>query len=285
MTIPQMHVWFRQYAQQMGMQNVRAIYPEQIDILINTSISDIVNELVRNNVGIRNDRVVTDNSKIGQINALRSLYKVEKILTGNTDITLKPDSNYTSVGLFSVAKFITDAEEDATFAIDNLLYIVDLSIDYTRGEDNYTRLFPVRIIEDSYLADTLNDFVLKPRLRTPVGVIYENKLDLYLGEDYAKANGQIDSSSSISITPHELRVSYIAAPKKVKYISDVTGSNSNNVDCDLPESMHVDILKHAVDLYNISVNGGLYNAQRNDQNQQREAARNEARPTNEGYQN
>ena len=285
MTIPQMHVWFRQYAQQMGMQNVRAIYPEQIDILINTSISDIVNELVRNNVGIRNDRVITDNSKIGQINALRSLYKVKKILTGNTAKNLQPNSAYASVGLFSITDFITDSEEDNRFAIDNLLYIVDLSIDYTRGENNYTRLFPVRIIEDAYLADTLNDFVLKPRLRTPVGVIYENKLDLYLGEDYAKANGQIDSGSSISITPHELRVSYIAAPKKVKYISDVTGSTSNNVDCDLPESMHVDILKHAVDLYNISVNGGLYNAQRNDQNQQREAARNEARPTNEGYQN
>lgn len=285
MTIPQMHVWFRQYAQQMGMQNVRAIYPEQIDILINTSISDIVNQLVRENVGIRNDRVITDNSKIGQINALRSLYKVKKILTGNTPKNLQPNSDYASVGLFSITDFITDAEEDARFAIDNLLYIVDLSIDYTRGEKNYTRLFPIRIIEDAYLADTLNDFVLKPRLRTPVGVIYENKLDLYLGEDYAKANGQIDSGSSISITPHELRVSYIAAPKKVKYISDVTGSTSNNVDCDLPESMHVDILKHAVDLYNTSVNGGLYNAQRNDQNQQREAARNEARPTNEGYQN
>lgn len=285
MKIPEMHVWFRQYAQQMGMQNVRAIYPEQIDILINTSISDIVNQLVRENVGIRNDRVITDNSKIGQINALRSLYKVKKILTGNTPKNLQPNSDYASVGLFSITDFITDAEEDARFAIDNLLYIVDLSIDYTRGEKNYTRLFPIRIIEDAYLADTLNDFVLKPRLRTPVGVIYENKLDLYLGEDYAKANGQIDSGSSISITPHELRVSYIAAPKKVKYISDVTGSTSNNVDCDLPESMHVDILKHAVDLYNTSVNGGLYNAQRNDQNQQREAARNEARPTNEGYQN
>lgn len=285
MKIPEMHVWFRQYAQQMGMQNVRAIYPEQIDILINTSISDIVNQLVRENVGIRNDRVITDNSKIGQINALRSLYKVKKILTGNTPKNLQPNSDYASVGLFSITDFITDAEEDARFAIDNLLYIVDLSIDYTRGEKNYTRLFPIRIIEDAYLADTLNDFVLKPRLRTPVGVIYENKLDLYLGEDYAKANGQIESKSSINIAPHELRVSYIAAPKKVKYISDVTGSTSNNVDCDLPESMHVDILKHAVDLYNTSVNGGLYNAQRNDQNQQREAARNEARPTNEGYQN
>ena len=42
MTISEMHVWFRQYAQQMGMQNVRAILPEQIDNLINTSIKDTI---------------------------------------------------------------------------------------------------------------------------------------------------------------------------------------------------------------------------------------------------
>ena len=40
MTTPEMHVMFRQYAQQMGMQNTRAILPEQIDLLLNTSQMD-----------------------------------------------------------------------------------------------------------------------------------------------------------------------------------------------------------------------------------------------------
>ena len=74
MTIEEMHVWFRQNAQQMGLQNVRAILPEQIDLLLNTSIYDIVNQIIQQNIGITNDRVITDNSKIGQINALRTLY-------------------------------------------------------------------------------------------------------------------------------------------------------------------------------------------------------------------
>ena len=74
-----MHVMFRQYAQQMGMQNVRAILPEQIDLLLNTSIMDITNQVIKENIGITNDRVITDNSKIGQINALRSLYHVHYI--------------------------------------------------------------------------------------------------------------------------------------------------------------------------------------------------------------
>ena len=74
MTIREMHVMFRQYAQQMGMQNVRAILPEQIDLLINNSISDVINQVITQNIGTTNDRVLTDNSKLNQINALRSLY-------------------------------------------------------------------------------------------------------------------------------------------------------------------------------------------------------------------
>ena len=62
MTIAEMHVWFRQYAQQMGMQNVRAILPEQIDLLINSSITDTINQVITQNIGITNDRIITDNS-------------------------------------------------------------------------------------------------------------------------------------------------------------------------------------------------------------------------------
>lgn len=297
MNIAEMHVWFRQYAQQMGMQNVRAILPEQIDVLINTAISDTVNQLVRENVGVRNDRVITDNAKVGQINALRSLYKVENISEGSTDKTLKPNSSYSSIGLYSVNKFITEHLSDdiitgtttygSTFAITNVLYIVDLAIEYIRnasataGNEQYTQVFPVRLIEDAYLADTLNDFVLKPRLRSPIAVVYQDKLDIYFGEEFAKANGLLPNAN---IAPSKLRVSYIGGPAKVKYASDL-GSSTDNVNCDLPESMHVDILKHAVDLYNTSVNGGLYNNQQNQRAQQREIARNEARPADEGYQN
>ena len=76
MNVSEMHIWFRQYAQQMGMQNVRALRPEQIDLLINTSINDVVNKIITENISNHNDRVISDNSKIGQINALRTLYDV-----------------------------------------------------------------------------------------------------------------------------------------------------------------------------------------------------------------
>ena len=94
MNIAEMHVYFRQYAQQMGMQNVRAILPEQIDLLINTSISDTVNQLIQQNIGITNDRVITDNSKIGQINAFRTLYSVAELMVLPGEVSSIPFSMF-----------------------------------------------------------------------------------------------------------------------------------------------------------------------------------------------
>jgi len=301
MNIAEMHVWFRQYAQQMGMQNVRAILPEQIDVLINTSISDLVNQLVRENVGVRNDRVVTDNVRLNQINALRSLYKVVELDMAtatpfmeflSTNILTGKMSNKQADGTTNVSVTVTP----------DYLYLVDFSINYKTTKSGFsgshggaapldldenqiiTNYFPIRLIDDAYLADTLNDFVLKNRIRTPILVTYnDGTFDLYIDE----FKTQTYSSNTYyvldnKLVPYKLRMSYIAVPNKVKYATDIGGTNVN---CDLPESMHTDILKHAVDLYMISINGGLYNAQQNQQVQQREMTRNEGRPVNDGYQN
>lgn len=276
MNAAEMHIWFRQYAQQMGMQNVRAILPEQIDLVINTSISDTVNQIIRENIALTNDRIITDNSKLGQINALRTLYKVNEQVSIGASGNVKPVSEYENLGMFRVTNFLD--KEGNTAPLIDALYLVDLSILYSRNNNKKTAFFPVRLIDDAYLADTMQDYVLKPRVRTPIAVLHNNTLDIYLGEDYKKANGHL---SSEVLTPSILRVSYLARPAKVTYLSDVGG---DDVDCDLPESMHVDILKHAVDLYNVSIQGGLHAAQQQQRNQNQEVARNTTRPDNEGYQ-
>lgn len=283
MTIAEMHVWFRQYAQQMGMQNVRAILPEQIDLLINSSITDTVNQVITQNIGVTNDRVITDNSKIGQINALRSLYKVKKVQAipgSGSSSTTSPfvkgeETNvlrmYADIKNFDNGGSGTDGKFD-------YLYLVDLSINYSDLSSSsgsptiITNYFPVRLIDDAYLADTLNDSILSPRLRTPVAVIYNDQLDIYIDK---LTSGKLPES----LNPYKLRVSYIAKPAKVAYKSDLGGTD---VDCDLPEYMHVDILKHAVDLYRIAISGALSTSQQAEQNQQRENARNNYR--NEGNQ-
>lgn len=270
MTIAEMHVWFRQYVQQMGMQNVRAILPEQIDLLINTSITDTINQIITQNIGVTNDRVITDNSKIGQINALRSLYKVVEVIAdpNNGD---EPFSEGNIDTIYNIIANFRDIDGEPGQAFD-YLYLVDLAINYKTSANKITNYFPVRLIDDAFLADTLNDFILKPRVRTPIAVIYNNKIQLYI-------NDIVNTGLPQNLTPNVLRISYIGKPVKVAYLSDVGGTN---VDCDLPEYMHVDILKHAVDLYRISISGALSGAQSQQQAQQQENVRNNYR--NDGSQ-
>lgn len=307
MTISEMHTYFRQYAQQMGMQNVRAILPEQIDMLLNTSISDTINQIIRENIGATSDRVVTDNSKIGSINALRSLYRVGeeliclKHLNAESEIDydkdrffITGDDNGHIIHLTTGNNNIPESLYDKINNKVNYLFLVDFSINYTRGTDDtdehyfVTSWFPIRIIDDIYLADVLNDFILKPRFRSPVLIILNNnndteKPEFHLYIDTGSVSTDIENGGGVYVKlnndlyPHKIRFSYIAKPAIVQFNDDNEGVS---VDCNLPEYMHVDIVKHAVDLYHVALQGSLMSAQQAQQAQQRENVRNNARNDN-----
>lgn len=275
MDISEMHKMFRQYAQQMGMQNVRAILPEQIDLLINNSISDTINQVITQNIGITNDRVISDASKLNQINALKSLYKVWKGSISEATVKGKEKTNYIISFQLPLINFKTTGnytdDNDSSTAI-NFLYAVDLSINYKKT-DFVTNVFPVRIVDDQFVADVVNDFVLAPKMRSPVASIHDNLIELYIDKSDAKPeDGQAFTFRGVSI--NELRFSYIAKPAIVRFAEDVDGTN---VDCDLPEYMHVDIVKHAVELYQLAKSGSLAAAQQAQQNQQREQVANNYR--------
>ena len=271
MNIAEMHVYFRQYAQQMGMQNVRAIIPEQIDILLNTAISDIINQLVKENVGIRNDRAIVDTSKIGQINALRSLYVTEDYDMCSDSRFMDFNANDATIGRMS------NKYDTSHSLLPDYLYLVNFAIKYKVGDIGYsgshsnkdsaissyevnvneTNYFPVRFIEESRLAETLNDPSLKNRFHSPIIVMTnDNVFELYI--DTFKQNDDNRYFLIDNYIPYKLRMSYIRKPAKVLYGEDV---NLTNVDCDLPESLHVDIVKHATDLYRTAVFNGRYNQQ------------------------
>lgn len=269
MNIQEMHEMFRQYSQQMGMQNVRAILPEQIDLLINNSINDIINQIITQNVGITNDRVVTDNSKLNQVNALRSLYKVWK----GAIILPTPNTNYIASYNIPLLGFLPGGTYNSENTTKDLaiqyIYIVDLSINYSK--DNFTsNIFPVRIVDDMYLADVVNDFLLAPKLRSPVASIHDDNIELYIDKPDKGRNPYTFDGMSVK----ELRLSYIAKPAVVKFLDDLGGTS---VDCDLPEYLHVDIVKHAVELYRTAVSGSISVTQQAQEAQQRENLRNNYR--------
>lgn len=270
-----MHKMFRQYAQQMGMQNVRAILPEQIDLLINNSISDTINQVITQNIGITNDRVISDASKLNQINALKSLYKVWKGSIASATVKGKEKTNYIISFQLPLNNFKTTGsytEDGVASTAISFLYAVDLSINYKKS-DFITNVFPVRIVDDQFVADVVNDFVLAPKMRSPVASIHDNLIEIYIDKaDEKPSSSQPFKFNGVSI--NELRFSYIAKPAIVKFSEDVDGTNVN---CDLPEYMHVDIIKHAVELYQLAKSGRLAADQQAQQNQQREQVANNYR--------
>lgn len=297
MTTAEMHQMFRNYAQQMGMQNVRAILPSQIDLLLNNSISDTVNQVIAQNIGTTSDRVITDNSKLNQVNALKSLYKVWKakvqLPTAKTNYIASYILPLDNFGIASEAKDATIKKGDNVYATpgsaDNgnpnkieYFFLVDLSIDYVKAEGGSsftTNIFPIRLVDDQYLADVVNDFVMAPSLRSPVATIHDNNIELYIDKPDANTKGTPNAYKfGGGLEVNEIRLSYIGKPGTVKFNEDIGGTD---VDCELPESMHVDIVKHAVDLYRTALNGGIVSAQGAQQQQQRENVRNNAR--DEGY--
>ena len=286
MNIADMHIMFRQLAQQMGMQNVRAILPEQIDLLLNTAIIDVVNEIIKRNIASTNDRVITDNSKIGQINALSTLYKnaeVQIFKYNGNEFTLNSGVNAIQTVMTTGFEFdITcnhNPQVEKTAIPSDYMYICDFNINYyTSSSVGNTRIktdwFPVRIIDDIYVADALNDFILAPSFRSPIAHIVNReeghiRIKIYIDR---KKNNQ--SNIPNGVIPSNLRVSYIAKPLTVKYAEDV---GSVNVNCNLPEYLHGDIVKRAVDLYHASISGSLLSAQAQERAQQQEAMRNNYR--------
>ena len=271
MTIREMHVMFRQYAQQMGMQNVRAILPEQIDLLINNSISDVINQVITQNIGTTNDRVITDNSKLNQINALKSLYKVWKgKVTLGTAKTNYIASYELPINAFKNGGTYNNDGVNSTSI--SYIYIVDLSISYKKDSDFVSNIFPIRIIDDMYLADVVNDFILHPTFRSPVATVHDNTIELYID----KPDSSTPPFKFQGCDVNEIRLSYIAKPNQVKFLEDVSGTN---VDCDLPEHLHVDIVKHAVELYRTALTGSIAVTQAAQEQQQRENMRNNYRPS------
>lgn len=286
MNIADMHIMFRQLAQQMGMQNVRAILPEQIDLLLNTAIIDVVNEIIKRNIASTNDRVITDNSKIGQINALSTLYKNAEVQIFKYDgheFTLNSGVNSIQTVMTTGFEFdITcnhNPQVEKTAIPSDYMYICDFNINYyTSSSVGNTKIktdwFPVRIIDDIYVADALNDFILAPSFRSPIAHIVNReeghiRIKIYIDR---KKNNQ--SNIPNGVIPSNLRVSYIAKPLTVKYAEDV---GSLNVNCNLPEYLHGDIVKRAVDLYHASISGSLLSAQAQERAQQQEAMRNNYR--------
>ena len=221
MTIEEMHIMFRELAQQMGMQTTRAILSENIDICLNVAINNIVKELITSSVGHApyNDKVARHNSAVSPINGLRTLYNKADIIVSNS----------------SVKNTIIDITDN------NVMIYTGFRVIYNDGT-----MYDCRIVETEHLAQTLNDYCNRAAKDSPICTISgdANKisLELYVGK-------------LISTTISKIQYLYIKNPAVVHYDED---DNNECVNCDLPSYLHLDVIKRAINVYLQSV-GSIVN--------------------------
>lgn len=218
MTIGEMHVMFRQLAQQMGMQTIRAILPSEIDACINIAINDVIKKLIAENLGSAgNEQVTIYNARVGQINGLSTL---SKRLSLTAPIKSNQRNCYTTY-----------------VPLDTVMYITAVEIGYEETNSFYD----ARVTQAELLGRTLEDYCNAPTYKSPVVV--------FLGQ-VGRVDVEVYSSSTVNgLIPTKANAVVISKPAVVMY-SDVEG---DGVDCDMPDYMHIDIVKAAAEIYLRSV--------------------------------
>lgn len=245
MNIREMHVMFREMAQQMGMQTTRAILSEDIDIILNSVIIDKVREVLIQGVqsGVYPDKVIRQNATIAPINAIRTLYCKANIL----------ESSITTEAEKDLANEINPWQitcNSNSFSINNhkVMLYTGFKVSY-----NLKDLYDCRIIENEDLGQTLRDFCNRATPDAPIVTVLGDTnsitVDIYTGTTK-------DSWTNISkfLKPRVVQVLYIREPAKVNLdIVNDNRDNNSDVDCDLPPYLHSELVERAVSKYLVAI--------------------------------
>lgn len=211
-----MHEMFRVLGQQMGLERVRGILEESIDIYLNAAIKETVANVVKSNVQtIYKDKITVQDNPISPINGVSTLYKENTF-----------NVNATSGSLVDIT-------------LRDVQYIFGFSISYP-GETTYKQC---RFIEPDRVDITLDDYCSRASKRYPIITIVsadENndsyKFRIYTGKTnvdtlrvkYIKLPNEVNLEQNISCDlPEHLHKDVVELAVQ-KYFNSV-GSTSQNV--------------------------------------------------------
>lgn len=180
MTIQEMHQLFRVVGQQMGMQTIRAILPEEIDVFLNMAINEKVREVLLSNVILDEGTKLMINNNPSPINYIRTLYK----------------------------QYVVENNEhfDSIFSITDLdaMYFTSFGVTYA---DNVPRA--CRLVEPDKIYNVLADYCSAPTKNEPVVTIYTTQTDDLVAQVYNNNNNV-----------YKLIINYISNPIKVAFDKD-----------------------------------------------------------------
>lgn len=250
-----MHNTFRTLGQQMGMQLIRGILPESIDVYLN----DVIIEKTRVELlqGVRTalqDSVNTQVSTMSPINAFRNLYRTARYAINTEDINedTKKVSYYNANNGFHIinipvvgSEITVDTKE---YKISPMMFL-GFSIEY----DNTLRgnSIACRMIGSDVLETTLRDYCNGASKDSPIVClssipIVENGLE----KTGVISNEQLEIyTNSKGCEVKFLNIKYIKTPNVVKHDIDI----AKCVNCDLPAYTHFDIVEKAVAKFYASV--------------------------------
>ena len=223
MTIQEMHQLFRVVGQQMGMQTIRAILPEEIDVFLNMAINEKINEVLASNVLSDTSKVLTGNAKIGNLNFFRTLQK-----KGDANLSeLNDDTENISI---------------ATFSVKDVMLITGIYVHYGSEDTVSKKYYECRLMGVDEVNNAINDYCNSPSYNYPI----------------ASINSQTDNVLELTIyrgnkVPGNIVVNYIKSPDIVSF--------ENSVNCDLPDYAHNEIVQLAVQKYFNSVGSTTHNVE------------------------
>lgn len=253
MNIQKMHETFRTIGQQKGMQLIRAILPEEIDVYINDAIAEKTRaELIKSiDYSVKAyDNVLT--SAMTNINLFKSLYRNARFeldidKSNNLLKAYNANNGYHEIAIPTIDCSLKDTIElqQGEYFINPMLYI-SFSVEYddiSKGASTNGRIIPLDALDN-----TLNDYCNSASKEYPIITIigdpfldnntesgsnlYDSSLQLYTNKKNCKANF--------------INIKYIKKPNVVDY--------KNGIDCDLADYCHYEIVELAVRKFLISVN-------------------------------
>lgn len=205
-----MHKLFRLLGQQMGMERIRGILPDSIDGYLNDAIQEQAAAIIRENVTtVYNDKLIVQDNSASPINGVSTLYR---------EIEVSPQTNNASE-ITVIANLI------------DVMYLYGFSVKYHNAQ-SYRNC---RIIENNKVEITLDDYCNRASHKYPLMTVS------FANEDSGNYTFNVYLGTPANVS--SFKIKYIKMPRLVKFVSE----NSNeNVDCDLPQHLHKQIVELAV---------------------------------------
>lgn len=275
MNIDQMHSTFRVIGQQMGMQLVRGILPESIDVFINAEIGELIQtELLTNAHTVLQDNVNLQSMTMSPINLFRTLYRKDEIPLKVSAV----DANYikkdSEVGYYKIyiPNKVNIGNEEYGYPVHNsnmsgaigwgrkpLEPMIYLGVNIATKDDKPGRYKACRLIGADVLETTLRDYCNGADKNNPIAVLLGESIDItdenYEFDKTINAEYFEIYTNTKDFEIDRIYLSYIKYPNIVHW----SVNPNDRVDCDLPEYIHYRIVEGAVRRFLISINNGSIN--------------------------